>query len=156
MFITYLDDQIEGRSEAGLHHHINAWKRFDTTQIHFQLVERRRVAGELEEVLVFISDPYELRRLVMKLRAVDSAAVRSVKVCTPGPFNGTDGWSQDLLLVLYLAVHKLTSEVKLIYTTEKEVFGLADAENLKAFYKEVLYQASGHAIDLFDDYISVL
>lgn len=152
MFITDLVDEIHKGSAENLQT-MKSWRRFDTADVYFQLTERQVIGGEIEEVVVFISDPYELRRAIELSRAFGHGGTQRVKVCTPGKVNGTDRWSQDILHALYFGVHRIKKTVKPIYITSGGTLGLKPNENLKMFAKMIIYQELDFAIDLFDDFI---
>ncbi|RAU46588.1 MULTISPECIES: hypothetical protein [unclassified Pseudomonas] len=153
MSTTDQADEVQGGSVASTQGAIKSWRRFDTAEVFFQLIEKQLVGGDVDESIVFISDPYELRRTIQISRAINFPGIQQVKVCTPGRINGTNSWSQDTLHALYLGTHKFKRTVKIIYITSGGTFGLETNENLKMFEKKIIYQALDHPIDLFDDFI---
>lgn len=153
MFITDVVDEVKNGSEAIIQNYTKAWKKFDTSGPYFQITESKIISGELEEIAVFIADPYELGRLAIISRLVNHTDIGEVRVSTPSSINLSGTWLHDTLLAMYVAVHKLTKKTGLVYVTSGGTYGVEPSIDLNMYYKEVIYQSPKHPIDAFDDYI---
>lgn len=154
MFITDVIDEVKNESEAVIQNYTKAWKRFDTSRPYFQIKESTIISGELEEIAVFIADPYELGRLAIISRIINGTDIGEVKVSTPSSVNLSGTWLHDTLLAMYVAVHRTTQQTEFVYVTSGGTYGVEPSTDLAMYLKEVIYQSPKHAIDAFDDYIN--
>lgn len=154
MFITDVVDEVKNGSEAVIQNYTKVWKKFDTVAPYFQITESKIVSGELEEIAVFIADPYELGRLAIISRSINHTDIGEVQVSTPSSVNLSGKWLHDTLLAMYVAVHKITKKTRLIYVTSGGTYGGEPSISLNMYLKEVIYQSPKYPIDAFDDYIN--
>lgn len=152
MFTTDMADEVTNNRVTSYDRHSRTWKRFDTTQPYFQLIEQQSVGGHLEQVVVFISDPYELRRLVNAARSLGSEKIGRVTISTPGEINRSDSWSHDTLLAMFFAFNRDSRQSGMVYVTSGGTYGIATENELPKFCKEIVYQDLEYPLNLFDDY----
>ncbi|WP_122662334.1 hypothetical protein [Pseudomonas viridiflava] len=150
MFFTDSLDEVGSTESVLSQPHRKIWRRFDTYETVFQIFQKCVRNGAVDTRATFVSDPYELEFLTTaSTRLIDSEAPL-VLISTPGHVNGTEDWSHDTLLILYLAAHKVRDDFRIIYVTDSGVFGMNPGEDLAMYLREILYIAPEQAIDLFD------
>lgn len=152
MFTTDITDEILSSSDRFFDSQIRTWKRFDTSQPYFQIVEQQYAGGDIEEVSVLISDPYELKRIIDRSRLMKRTVIGEVMISTPGSVNRTDTWLHETLLAMFYVSNRTTQPHRMVYITKDGMYGVESDLELRSFSKEIIYQSYEYPLNLFEDY----